>query len=224
MSTATLETPQFKAPQVPASAAATSSGGVATAEATPQFEGPRKRLISAGDFIVMAEHGRFEGQRVELINGEIITMPPITEPHCRCVARISTRLALALHESYMIRPQTSFAIGENSYSEPDVAVVSLDSLVPDEIPSQAALIVEVSKSTLRYDQTTKVSLYASAGIGDYWIVNLIENQVEVYRQPIERAGAESGYDYARRQIYQRGQSIALLEVPEVSIDVDAILP
>lgn len=223
MSTAILDFPRTLAPN-----AATSPDrapvAVAAVEATPEFDGPRKRLISAHDFMWMAENGLFEGQRVELINGEIINMPPITEPHSRCVARVSTRLSLALHERFMIRPQTSFAAGENSYPEPDVAVVSLDSLTADEIPSQAALIVEVSKSTLRYDQTTKVSLYASIGIADYWIVNLIESQVEVYRQPIERASAEFGHDYANRQIYQRGQSIALHEVPEVSIDVDAMLP
>lgn len=219
MSTALLE-----APRVPASNAATPPGDVAAVKATPEFEGPRKRLIAAHEYIWMAENGLFEGQRVELINGEIIIMPPITEPHSRCVARISTILILALHERFMIRSQTSFAAGENSYPEPDVAVVILDSLRPDEIPSQAALIVEVSKTTLRYDQTTKASLYASIGIADYWIVNLVENQVEVYRQPIERASAEFGHDYASRQIYQSGQSIALLEVPAVSIDVNAMWP
>lgn len=64
----------------------------------------------------------------------------------------------------------------------------------DEIPSEAALIVEVSKSALQYDRTTKASLYASLGISDYWIVNLIESTVELRRQPIERVATQFGWD------------------------------
>ncbi len=223
MPTATLEAPPTQAPVVTAQNIESHEMAKPDIEFSAE-ELPRKRLMTADDFMRMAEAGWFAEQRVELIAGDFIIMPPITEPHSRCVARISTALSLALHENFMIRPQTSFAASENSYPEPDIAVVSLDILTSDAIPSQAALIVEVSKSTLRYDQTTKVSLYASVGIPDYWIVNLIENQVEVYRQPIESVSAQFGFNYASRQIYQRGQSIGLLEVPKVSIDVDAMLP
>lgn len=218
MSTALL-TPEVAQPQVEAQIIAPHSSE------TIEPEGPRKRLISAHDYIKMAELGLFEGQRVELIGGEIIIMPPITEPHTRSVARTATKLTVPLHEEYMIRSQSSFSAGEHGHPQPDLALVRLDLLEdPDEIPSQATLIVEVSRSTLQYDRTTKLSLYASLGITDYWIINLIENCVEVHRQPIEREATQFGWDYASRTIYQRGQSVSLLEVPSVSILVDDVLP
>ena len=224
MSTATLETPQIKAPQTLAPDAATAPLAVAAVEMAPQSDEPRKRPISAHDYIRMAEIGLFEGQRVEFIGGEIIIMPPISEAHAQSVDKVTTRVTVSLHERFVIRCQNPFNAGENGRPEPDIAVVRPESLSADQPPSEAILLVEISKATLNYDQTTKLGLYASLGIADYWIVNLVENQVEVYRQPIERAGAEFGHDYAHRQIYQRGQSIALLEVPAVSIAVDAMLP
>lgn len=185
---------------------------------------PRKRLISARDYMWMAENGLFEGQRVELIGGEIIDMPPVSEAHAQSLTDTSEKLFEPFIGRFKTRIQQPFYAGENGRPEPDIAIVRPESLNADQPPSEAVLLVEISRSTLHYDQTTKASLYASLGIADYWIVNLVENTVEVYRQPIERAEAQFGYDYANRQIYQRGQSVSLLECPEVSIEVNAMLP
>lgn len=220
MSTALLEAPQITAPAV----AATPPAKAPLNESTAEFQGPRKRPISAHDFMWMAENGLFAGHRVELINGEIITMPPISEAHAQSLTDTSEKLFAPFMGQFKIRTQQPFNAGENGRPEPDIAVVRPESLDPQQPPSEAILLVEISKATLQYDRTTKASLYASLGIADYWIVNLLENQVEVYRQPIESASAEFGHDYASRQIYQRGQSVALLEVSTVSIDVNDMLP
>ena len=220
MSTATLESSQIQ--QMPAPVSQQPRPVAAVIDASMQQ--PRKRPISARDYMRMAEIGLFEGQRVELINGEIVDMPPISEDHAQSVDKITKKLNRTLDEELIVRGQHPFDAGENGRPEPDVAIVRPDLLSPDAPPAEAILIVEVSRSTLRYDQTTKASLYASLGIADYWIVNLIENQVEVYRQPIESASAQFGHDYASRQIYRRGQSIALLETPEVSLEVGDMLP
>ena len=223
MSTATLEAPRIQAPQIAAPT-------VAPTAATPPDdqlsleELPRKRLISADDFARMAEIGLFEQQRVELIDGDIILMPPMSEAHAQSIDKITKRFNRTLDEQLIVRGEHPFNAGDHGRPEPDIAIVRPEHLALDAPPSQAILIVEVSKSTLAYDRDTKLHLYASLGISDYWIVNLIENQIEVHRQPIESSGAQFGHDYASRQIYQRGQSISLLEVPEVSIDVDAMLP
>lgn len=217
MSTAILESPQTPAIEAP-------PNKVPDDVTTSQDAMPRKRLISATDFMRMAEVGLFDSQRVELIDGEIIIMPPISEDHAQSVDKSTARLIVPLHEKYVIRCQQPFNAGDNGRPEPDIAVVRPESLHPQQPPSEAVLLVEVSKATLRYDRTTKASLYASLGIADYWIVNLIENQVEVYRQPIESASAQFGHDYASRQIYRGEQSISLLEVPEVAIAVAAMLP
>lgn len=225
MSNALLEAPQTLAPNHAATSPAQFAViEIATAETAPAIDKPCKRLISAREYQWMAENGLFGSQRVELINGEIINMPPISEAHAQSVSKVTTKTTIALHEHFVIRCQSPFNAGENGRPEPDIAIVRPDSLSADQPPSTAILLVEISKATLEYDRSTKASLYASLGIADYWIVNLVENQVEVCRQPIARASAEFGHDYAIRQIFQRGQSIALLEVPAVSIEVDAMLP
>ena len=227
MSTATLPLSPVQAPQTPVVEAPIPRiariVGAIEVNAT-EADKPRKRLFSAGEYLWMAELGLFEGQRVELIDGEIIAMPPMTEMHAQSLTETSERLVEPLLGRYKVRGQLPFHAGENQRPEPDIAVVRPEALNPDTPPSEALLIVEISRSTLEYDRTTKLSLYASIGISDYWIVNLAENQVEVYRQPIERAEAQFGHDYANRQIYLRGQSVALLQVPDVSIEVDAMLP
>ena len=190
----------------------------------PGQNGPRKRLLSARDYLKMGEMGWFGDQRVELINGDIIIMPPISEDHARSVDKSTTKLVVPLHQQYIIRCQQPFNAGENGRPQPDIAVVRPEAFQPNEPPAEALLLIEVSRSTLEYDRTTKASLYASLGVADYWIVNLINGTVEVRRQPIESAEAEFGWDYASRQIYQRGQTIALLEVPTVSLAVDEMLP
>ena len=222
MSTATLENPQTQA--TPAPITQQPRPVAAISEVAPATWEPRKRPISAHDYMRMAELDFFEGQRVELIDGDIITMPPISEDHAQSVDKVTTKITVPLYESFIIRCQNPFNAGENGRPEPDIAVVRPESLSADEPPSEAILLVEISKATLRYDQTTKASLYASLGVPDYWIVNLIENQVEVYRQPIESAGAQFGHEYASRQIYRSGQSVTLLETPAVSIEVDGMLP
>ena len=172
----------------------------------------------------MAEIGLIEGQRVELIDGDIIAMPPMSEAHAQSVDNIHEELGEPFRGTFKIRGQNPFNAGEHGRPEPDIAVVRREALSLDKPPAEAILIIEVSQAVLQYNRTTKASLYASIGIADYWIVNLIENQVEVYRQPIPSQSAQFGHDYASRQIYRSGQSIALLEVPEVSIAVDAMLP
>lgn len=227
MSTAILENPQIQ--EISSPTAGQPCGVAAPVEIevkvpAAQMQEPHKRPLSAHDYMWMAENGRFEGQRVELIDGDIITMPPISEAHAQSVSKVTTKITVPLHERFNIRCQSPFNAGENGRPEPDIAVVRPESLSANEPPAQAILLVEISKATLQYDRTTKASLYASLGVPDYWIVNLVDNQVEVYRQPIESAGAQFGHDYASRQIYQRGQSVALLEAPNVAIEVNAMLP
>ncbi len=222
MSTAVLENPKVQEAHITIqqkSLTAACENGTAM-----DVQEPRKRLISAHDYMRMAELGFFDDQRVELIGGEIIDMPPSSEAHAQSVDKVTAKITVPLYERFVVRCQNPFDAGENGRPEPDIAVVRPESLSADQPPSEAVLLVEVSKSTLHYDQTTKASLYASLGIADYWIVNLAENTVEVYRQPTERVESQFGHDYASRQIYQRGQSVALLECPEVSIEVNAMLP
>ncbi len=224
MSTATLSASQIKAPVFEVSATPTRAAEMGGDTKMQDNGMPRKRLFSAREYMWLAEIGVFENQKVELIAGEIIIMPPISEPHAQSVDKSVKKLNRTLDDQLVTRNQNPFFAGENERPEPDIAVVRPEALDPNRPPSEALLIIEVSRSTLEYDRTTKLSLYASIGISDYWIINLNNGTIEVYRQPIENKEMQFGHDYASRQIYQRGQSVALLEVPEVSIEVDAMLP
>ena len=140
------------------------------------------------------------------------------------VSRTTRRLNIALDESLLTRPPNPLNAGTFGRPEPDIAVVLTSNLVSGETPSQAELVIEVSDSTLKYDQNDKASLYASLGVQDYWIINLTESTLEVRRQPIARASARFGHDYASLQIYMRGQTASPLVAPTLSLKVEDLLP
>ncbi len=126
---------------------------------------------------------------------------------------------------YTVRCQMPLSLPNNSVPEPDVAVVAGndDDYLTDH-PHTAALVVEISDTTLRPDQNAKVALYAAAGIAEYWIVNLKERQLEVRRQPTPRAEKEAEHFYSQILIFQENDSVAPLAGPQSSIEVAALLP
>ena len=93
-----------------------------------------------------------------------------------------------------------------------------------EHPARPALIVEVAISSLSLDRNHKGSLYARARVEDYWIVNLVDRVLEVYRQPLVDAAAPFGWRYASQQTLRPGSSIVPLAAPESAVLVDDLLP
>ncbi len=195
----------------------------ASAEQTPN-DGRRRHRISAHEYELLAKAGAFDDQRVELIDGEIIYMIPSGEGHAMSVSRTTKRLNVALDESLLTRPQNPINAGTFGRPEPDVAVVLTKNLVQGQPPSEIELAIEVSDSTLKYDQTDKASLYASLGVPDYWIVNLVTNVLEVRRAPIELPAARFGFDYSSIQIIPRTGSVSPLVAPDVVLRVEDLLP
>ncbi len=110
-----------------------------------------RHRLSALVYERMARLGAFEGLRVELIDGEIIEMPPMGEPHAASVTNTTEELVVPFRGKMKVRNQTPLNAGSYGRPEPDVAVVSLDALLLDQPPSRAELVVEVSDSTLKYD-------------------------------------------------------------------------
>jgi Uma2 family endonuclease len=94
----------------------------------------------------------------------------------------------------------------------------------DAHPTRPALVVEVADSSLPFDRVTKGSLYARAGTRDYWIVNLIDRIVEVYRNPGADLTAPFGWRYTSVGRFRAGESVSLLDVPAASLAVAALLP
>jgi Uma2 family endonuclease len=172
----------------------------------------------------MAEAGLFgRGERVELLEGQIISVTPRQSPHSACIGLIDGALRQAFGPSYWIHVQLPLIVDPDSEPEPDLAVVpgSPRDYVHDH-PHTAVLVVEVADSTLAKDRTYKTRIYARAGIQEYWIVNLAERCVEVCRDPMISSGQAGSY----RSSQKLGPSdrLAPLAAPEAIIPVTELLP
>ena len=173
----------------------------------------------------MAELGLFKGQRVELVLGQIIEMSPPGSRHATVVLLVQEAVRRAFGPGYVVRGQLPFFVDPSCEPEPDIAVVAgniRDSL--EGHPSSAVLLVEVAESSLMYDRTTKASIYANAQIAEYWIVNLIEQTVEVYREAQPDTDAVAGYAYAEVAVWRRGERITPLAASHTRITVSDLLP
>jgi Uma2 family endonuclease len=187
-------------------------------------EPPVSRLkITREMYYRLAELGFFEGKRVELIEGEVIEMSPVSPRHFASGDRIQKLLNALFGEDYWVRFQGPLALGD-SEPQPDIAVVEgTPAMYQEEHPHKAVLVVEISDATLSYDRTYKLSLYARAGIPEYWIVNLKEQLLEIYRDPIPLEETPFGYGYRIREIRRPGETVHPLIKPEVALAVSDLL-
>lgn len=157
----------------------------------------------------MGALGFFAGQRVELIHGAIVEMSPQGVPHVVVVRRLTMLFARTADEAHEIQVQGPLVFA-GSEPEPDLAVVAATA----HHARTAELAVEVSDSSLKYDLGTKAPLYASAGIPEYWIVDLVNWQILVHTEP-----AEDGYKTTRR--YVRGEVVRSTRAP-AEVEVEAL--
>jgi Uma2 family endonuclease len=187
---------------------------------------PRPLRWTQADYYRLCEAEWFLERRVELIGGEIIEVSATTNVHASAVALTAGRLRAAFGADYWVRQRGSLDLLEHSVADLDVAVVrgAVRAHVGANNPRTALLVVEVSDTTLGYDRNAKASLYAAAGIADYWIVNLVQRQLEVYRDPIADAAQPFGFRYAQRTILDPGDHIAPLAAPQASVAVADLLP
>ena len=169
------------------------------------------RPLSRAEYDRMVELGMFANERIELLRGALVKMSPIGWLHTRLTSWFTEQLILQLDRTYEVRCQGSFAASEWSEPEPDLAIVRKDYSLRD-LPSEILLIIEVADSSLQHDRTTKVALYAEAGIPEYWIVDLKQMTVEVYTQPV-------GSTYAKIEMLRDGDTLRPRELPTVAIAI-----
>jgi Uma2 family endonuclease len=175
------------------------------------------KMIDAGIFA--------PGERVELIDGEIIERSPQKSPHSTAISLTADALRVAFGADHHVRVQMPLALDPHSEPEPDVAVVlGSPRDYRDAHPSSALLLVEVTDSTLAYDRDQKGSLYARAGIADYWVLNLADRRLEVYRDPALSPKARYGWSYRTIQQYSADACVSPFAVPQVRIAVADLLP
>jgi len=175
----------------------------------------------------MAELGFFNSERVEFIAGEIVAMAAQSDWHLMAIDLMRMQLELALGPNFYIRAQGTLNLAPLGVLDPDIAVIagSLASRFGVRTPATTALlIVEVSETTLADDRVRKASLYAAAGIADYWIVNLVDAVLEVRRDPRVDATAEFGMSYGSLATLQRSDDVSPLAMPNSRIAVNALFP
>lgn len=166
------------------------------------------RRLRRQEYDQLVEAGAFEGERVELVEGMVMTMAPHGPEHAGTIDDLVERLRAVLGERALVRAQSAFAATATSCPEPDVAVVPRRSY-REAHPTEAFLIVEVAKSSLKHD-THKARVYAAAGVPEYWIVDLEGRRLVVHRQPKDGA-------YEEITTHRAPESMALVAFPDVSL-------
>ncbi len=175
-----------------------------------------ERLVDLGAFR--------PGERVELIGGALVVREPQGSPHATAVGLAADALRLVFGDGWTVRTQSPVSLDEDSEPEPDVAVVSGSRRDHRHAhPTHPVLIVEVADSSLEIDRSEKAGLYARAGIVDYWIVNLMESVLEVYRDPVADSVRPYGWRYASPVTLRAGDSVAPLGAPAARIAVADLL-
>ncbi|MGB3405172.1 MAG: Uma2 family endonuclease [Microcoleaceae cyanobacterium] len=162
--------------------------------------------------------GIFDEQNIELLEGELIQMSPEGEPHANRISQSVRYLIRQLGNKADVRDGHPVTLSPTSEPEPDIAIVEdlgreYDTHHP--YPSNIFLIIEFAYSSLEQDLGQKRLIYALAEIQEYWVVNLKDSQVHIYRQPTEG-------DYQYSEIVNSGQ-ISPIAFPDISVDISFLL-
>ena len=186
----------------------------------------RTRRWSRAEYEKLIDLGVFQpGDAIELIGGELMVAEPQGTAHYTAIRKTAKALEAAFGPGWEVRTQGPIGLDEESEPEPDVAVVPGG---PDDYrsahPSRPALTVEVAESSLGADRERKGSLYARAGLPDYWVLNLVDRVLEVYREPAVDSAAPFGWHYTRRQVFDASAWVTPLATPCSSIPVANLLP
>ena len=176
-----------------------------------------ERLIDLGAFR--------PGERLELVGGILLVREPQSSPHFTATGLVEDALRDAFGSGWTVRAQGPIALDDDSEPEPDIAVVPGSRRDHRRAhPSHPVLIVEVAESSLELDRGEKASLYARARIADYWIVNLLDNVLEVYRDPVADPDSSYGWRYGSALTLRAGDRVTPLAAPATPVAAADLLP
>lgn len=186
----------------------------------------KTRRWTRAEYEKLIELGIFRpGEPIELIGGELIVAEPQSAWHYTAIQNVASALRTAFGPGWEIRTQGPVALDAESEPEPDVAVVpGTAGDYRAAHPSRPVLTVEVSQSSLGSDRERKGSLYARAGLAEYWVLNLTDRWLEVYREPVADTAAPFGWRYARRDTLTVGAAVTPLAAPGARVEVSDLLP
>ncbi len=179
----------------------------------------RAKLWNRHEYDQLVASGGLQAEaRVQLIRGEIVEMTPQGAGHATAILLTQREMSRIFSRGFVIRIQLPLALGEWSEPEPDVAVVR-GSIADhrEHHPDSAALVVEVADATLEFDRARKQQVYAEAAIPEYWIVNLIDRVLEVYRDP-------QGAAYRSNLQFNEDEVVSPLAASGSHLSVSDLLP
>ncbi len=194
--------------------------------ATPVAQLPRVRRWTRVEYERLIELGVFRAdERLELLDGQLVVREPQGSRHAGTIRRVIAVLRRALGDAWQVDSQLPIALDADSEPAPDISVIPYDpGAYLDAHPSRAVLIVEIAESSYRVDREHKASLYARAGILDYWIIDVVHNVVEVYRDPAATPDALYGWAYRNVAPLRPPAMVAPLVEPARSIPIADLLP
>lgn len=179
-----------------------------------------KRYFTVGEYHRMAEAGIFsETDRVELIEGEILSMSPIGSLHAACVKRLNKLLGQLVGQNAIVSVQDPVRLDDFSEPEPDIALLRpRDDFYAQSHPraSDVLLIIEIADTSVDYDRNIKLPTYARSGIPEVLIVNLPAETVEAYSDPVNA-------NYQRTRLYKRGESFSPQTLSSIALKIKDIL-
>jgi Uma2 family endonuclease len=182
---------------------------------------PQRMRISVDRYEKMVETGVLtKYDRVELIEGDMINEPGVNPPHSAITARLNELLVLSVGRSVTVSPCGSVRLGDFSVPQPDLMLLTRrEDFYFGRRPTAAdvLLLIEISDSSLAYDQSTKRALYARYGVEEYWVVDVQGERVFVYSEP-------AGEGYARVVECTRADIVSPRAVPAVQIQVGTLFP
>jgi Uma2 family endonuclease len=176
--------------------------------------------LTVEEFRALARvEGWDEDTRVELLDGEVVWMSPINDPHAGCVNRLNRLLSRRYSDDQaLVSVQNPIRIERYDEPQPDVALLRpRPDFYASSTPTSAdvLLLVEVADTTLRTDLGRKARIYASGGVSEYWVVDLNNRVLYVHRSP-------SGATYTDRQVLAPGERVAAVFAPHVEFGVEEV--
>jgi Uma2 family endonuclease len=180
---------------------------------------PERTRISADRYQKMVETGVLtKYDRVELIDGDIFNRPPIGSNHSAVTARLTKRFVLSAGDLAIVSPGSSIRLGDYSVPQPDLMLLKpRDDFYSGQIPTapDVLLLVEISDSSLAFDQVAKRALYTRHGVAEYWVINIPGKRIHVYCEP-----TADGYAQALECVLT--DTVSPRQLPVVQVTVQSV--
>lgn len=184
-----------------------------------------QRRWTVDEYYRMAETGVLqEGERVELIDGEIVRLSPQDWLHSTSITLSTGVLSALFRPPYYVRVQLPLDASPHSQPEPDFAVINQAMLTERPHPKCPLLVLEVAQSSLAYDRGFKSHLYASQGVPEYWVLNVLARQLEVFTEVMPDDKAPFGFRYRRQSVWDAHDTVQPLFAPHVAVPIVSLLP